>query len=441
LRKVTSARAWHTEHGQVARALAWGIVFVALAKIAGAAKEVVVAARYGTSDAIDAYLLIFNVINWPLGVWLSILPSALIPLVARASGESPSVNRRFAEELFGFVFLFGLGLAFLGWLLLPGVLRASGLSADAMVLAEGMIAPMALLLPMGALNILLATRLLAHGSQLNTLMEGIPALVLVVFLIFGASGDPRALVWGTVTGFAVQSAALLTRIGAGGELPIPRLGFGSAPWRSFWKAVAIIGVGQALMSFTMVVDQFMASHIGPGSIAALGYADRVIALVIGLGATAALRATLPVFADVSPEKSENLRQFALYWTKVLFLCGFAAAVLGWIIAPWAIKVLFQRGAFTENDVIAVTEVLRYGLFQIPFYFGGVVLTSLMAAQRRYSVIAYIAGASLIVKVVGNLVFAPGLGIKGLALATSLMYATAFGARAWAVLKSSRGPMA
>jgi putative peptidoglycan lipid II flippase len=324
---------------------------------------------------------------------------------------------------------------------LPVLLQASGLSADALVLAESMIVPMSLLLPMGALNILLATRLLAQRSQLNTLMEGIPALVLVVFLIFAAPGDPRALVWGTVTGFAVQSAALLTRIRVVGQLPLPRLGFSSAPWRAFWKAVAIIGVGQALMSFTIVVDQLMASHIGPGSIAAMGYADRVIALVIGLGATAALRATLPVFADVGAEKSDNLRQFALYWTKVLFLCGLAAAVLAWIVAPWAIRVLFQRGAFTENDAIAVVEVLRYGLFQIPFYFGGVVLTSLMAAQRRYTVLAFIAGASLVVKVLGNLVFAPELGIKGLALATSLMYATAFGARAWAVLKSPRGSMA
>lgn len=427
-----SVRVQQSEHGQVARALAWGIAFVALAKIAGAAKEIVVAARYGTGDAVDAYLLIFNVINWPIGVWLSILPTALLPLAARLSRESPAENDRFSEELFGFVFLLGLGLGVLAWLVLPTVLDASGLSTDAVRLANQMIAPMILLLPMGALNVFLATRLLAQGSHLNTLLEGVPALVLVVFLIFAASGDPHVLVWGTVTGFGVHAAALLMMIATAGQLRMPKLRFRSMPWPIFWKVVAIIGVGQALMSLTVVIDQIMASHIGPGAIAALGYADRVIALIIGLGATASVRATLPVFSRFSTTDAVQSVRFALHWTAILFVCGVVIATLAWIVAPWAIKILFQRGAFTEEDSAAVAAVFRYGLAQIPFYFGGVVLTSLMAAQRRYTVIAAIAAMCLFVKVAGNMLLAPALGIRGLALATSLMYATAFVVRLWVV---------
>ena len=419
------------EHGRIVRALAWGIGFVALAKLAGAAKEIVVAARYGTGDAVDAYLLIFNLLNWPLGVLLSVLPTVLIPLLARLRTQSKPSESEFTQELLGLVLVFGTALALVAWVFFPLIVRASGLSESAADLAEQMVPPLILLLPVGALNIFLATRLLGKGSQLNTLMEGIPALVLAIVLVLSASADPRALIWGTVAGFGAHSIALLARIGFEEKLPRPRFGFRSPPWKTFWKAVAVVGLGQALMSFTVVVDQLMASHIAAGAIAALGYAERVIALIVGVGATVAVRATLPAFS-ASADDPAALRKFAFYWTKILFACGTAAAVLAWAFAPWLVDVLFNRGAFTDNDVVVVSEVLRYGLVQIPFYFGGVVLTSLIAAQRRYVVLAGVAAACLGVKVLANLALVPALGINGLALATGFMYALAFVARFGAV---------
>jgi peptidoglycan biosynthesis protein MviN/MurJ (putative lipid II flippase) len=225
---------------------------------------------------------------------------------------------------------------------------------------------------------------------------------------------------------------LLAKLGAGGQLSAPKFSFSSPPWQAFWRAAAIIGIGQALMSFATVIDQLMASHVGQGSIAALGYADRVIALIIGLGATAAVRATLPAFSTATASNSENVTRFAFYWAKVLFVGGLAAAGLLWLIAPWVVQLLFQRGAFTQSDVAVVAEIMRYGVAQIPFYFAGVVLTSLIAAQRRYKVLASIAATCLLVKVAANLLFVPALGVKGLALATTVMYAASLGMRMWFV---------
>ena len=68
------------EHHAIVRGMVWVALFVFLGKLAGAAKEMVIAYRYGISDEVDAYLFIFNLISWPVSVWFSILTIVLVPL-------------------------------------------------------------------------------------------------------------------------------------------------------------------------------------------------------------------------------------------------------------------------------------------------------------------------------------------------------------------------
>jgi hypothetical protein len=59
-----------------------------------------------------------------------------------------------------------------------------------------------------------------------------------------------------------------------------------------------MGAGQALMSFTGIIDQFFAANLGAGAISTLSYANRVLGLILSLGAMAISRATLPEFSAV-----------------------------------------------------------------------------------------------------------------------------------------------
>jgi peptidoglycan biosynthesis protein MviN/MurJ (putative lipid II flippase) len=105
----------------------------------------------------------------------------------------------------------------------------------------------------------------------------------------------------------------------------------------------------------------------------------------------------------------------------MFALGVVAMIIGWWLSPWAVKLLFERGAFTAQNTEIVTEVLRYGMAQLPFYFAGLVLVSLLASQARYRVIAAVASINLIVKVAANFGMVPWLGMSGLVLATAFMH--------------------
>src|SRR5215475_2002035 len=101
----------HPDHRAIARGMVIGSLFVFLSKLAGAAKEMAIAWRYGVSEVVDAYLFIFNLLNWPIVVWFSVLSVVLIPLAARVREKNPKDLPRFRAELLGLTLVLGFALA------------------------------------------------------------------------------------------------------------------------------------------------------------------------------------------------------------------------------------------------------------------------------------------------------------------------------------------
>lgn len=408
--------------------MAWVALFVFVGKLAGAAKEMVVAYRYGISAEVDAYLFVLNLVSWPVAVWFSVLTVVLVPLAARIRHDAAGELPRFRAELLGLALWLGLGLALIMGLGVWGLLKTSwtGLPPATVVIATGITPWLAGLAPLGVLISLFSAWTLAAGQHVNTLLEGVPALVMVVALLALPVGGVEPLVWGTLAGFALHLAGLAWPLARRGEIEAPRWSRQSPQWPGFWQGFGVMLAGQTLMSFTGIIDQFFAAHLDTGAIATLSYANRILALILGLGATAVGRATLPVFSQAQARGSDQGRRMAMHWVRWLFLLGVVTLLVGWWLAPWAVKVLFERGAFTARDTQAVTGVLRYGLVQVPFYFAGLVLVSLLASQRKHKLIAMGAGINLLAKTGGNFALIPILGINGIIIATSVMLMVSFG---------------
>ncbi len=420
---ATRVRAMHPDHHAIANGMAWVSLFVFIGKLAGAAKEMTVAWRYGVSEEVDAYLFVLNLVSWPVGVWFSVLTVVLVPLAARMRQDISAEIPQFRAELLGLTVLLGAAFALLAWLGLPMLLRASwtGLPVTTVTIATNMAPTLALLLPMGVLISLFSAWMLAAGRHANTLLESVPALAILVSLLAFPGGGVEPLVWGTLTGFAFHLASLAVPLGRRSEIEGPRFTRQSSQWPAFWQGFGIMLAGQALMSFVGIIDQFFAAHLGTGAIATLSYANRILALILGFGATAVGRATLPVFSQAQVQGVGQARGVATQWMRLLFVLGVVAVIVGWWLAPLAVKLLFERGAFTVRDTQTVTEVLRYGLAQLPFYFSALVLVSYASSQRRYILLFWSGVIGIVFKIIGNAVLVPLFGIKGIALAWAVVY--------------------
>ena len=165
---------------------------------------------------------------------------------------------------------------------------------------------------------------------------------------------------------------------------------------------------------------------------------RLLALVLGLGALSVGRAALPVLSDIQARgQGDQARKTAIQWSVAMLGLGALAVALGWLLAPWAVALIFERGAFTAQDTLAVTQVVRWGLLQLPFYFGVLVLVQLLASQQRYRIMAAIALANFALKALTTALLAPVMGLPGIMLATGLMYALSYGCYVLAALHKTR----
>ena len=194
---ISRLRNAHADHHAIARGMVVGALFVFLSKVIGAAKEMVIAWRYGVSEIVDAYLFIFNLVTWPVAVWFSVLVVVLVPLAAAIREREPHELRRFRGELLGLTLILG----FLLWLLaeggLPMFLRSSisGLSGSALTHALNTAPALSGLALLGMTISLLSAWVMAGGSHSNTLLEGVPALLIMTTLLLTPGIGTGPLVW------------------------------------------------------------------------------------------------------------------------------------------------------------------------------------------------------------------------------------------------------
>lgn len=411
-----------TDRRQMVRSLILVGAFVFAGKISGALREIVLAAKYGTQEPVDTYLLVFNVMTLPMTIWLGLVMAIGVPLFVRADNDDPKLSAQFMYELCALCVVGGIAAALLLSLLLPPAfgLAALGRSPESVELAAQMVPALSFLVPLGLLVGVLSARLVASERHVNTLLEGAPALV-ILCAVLAVDGGVAPLIWGSVAGFALQILLLVLFIPAKFLGVRPQIELASPLWAKFRESLAVFAIGQVAAGTVTVVDQLMVANVGTGAVATLGYASRILALALGLGATAISRVMLPGFAN--PQTSgDELKNSARFWVAAMSWLGVLGGLVGWFAAPWIVALLFERGAFGASDTLAVSEVLKLGLIQAPFYFAGIVAVQVLAARGAYSQIAIAGVVVLGVKVLTNFVFVSTWGVGGVMLASAVTYA-------------------
>jgi len=418
----------HPDHTRIARAALWLFVFTFIAKLAGAGREIAIAWRFGRGPEVDAYNLAIMLSLWlPLTIY-SVMTVVLVPALVRLRSARKPQDLRFSREVTGAAVALGVFLSVATWMLAPALAQAfaAELPRETGQLAQGMLRSFA---PLALLTLLIAaeaSRLQAAQDHRYALAEGFPPLAVGLFVVAWTSSDTLPLIVGTLAGFAWQTwwLARHARDPSGGSR---RMAFGlRAPhWSELWRGALAMGAGHFAMSFIQPIDQWFAAGVGTGAIATLGYTNRVIALGMALGATVISRATLPVFAEgVARGDAQLVRTHALSWAGWMLLVGMVAAGVLWLLSPWLVAILFERGAFSPADTQAVAEALRWGVWQLPPYLAGLVLVSQLASEGRYSVIGVIAFLNITVKGACTSFFVDHLGLTGILLATVVMYSVA-----------------
>jgi putative peptidoglycan lipid II flippase len=181
------------------------------------------------------------------------------------------------------------------------------------------------------------------------------------------------------------------------------------------------------LSGTTLVDQAVASTLEPGSVATLSYGTRIVLLVTALGAAALGTAVLPFFSRMVAASDwdhlrRTMRTFAVLTLLITLPC---AAVLYHFSAP-IVSLVFERGAFTPDDTALVSRVQALYALQLPFFGVGILYSRLISSLGANRLLLVQAGICLAVDAALAFGLSRLLGVAGIALGTSVMYAVALG---------------
>ena len=180
------------------------------------------------------------------------------------------------------------------------------------------------------------------------------------------------------------------------------------------------------MSSSGLVDQSMAAMLDAGSVSALSYGNKVVSLIISIGAFALGAAILPYFSKMVATKDwDSIKHtFRRCATFTLVTTIPLTVVLIYFSKP-LVSLIFERGAFSSTDMAVVAEVQSYYLIQIPFYVLSIPVVRLISSLKGNHLLLRGACLSFVLNVVLNFLFMRWLGVAGIALSTSLTYVASF----------------
>ena len=195
---------------------------------------------------------------------------------------------RFVRELQGVVLLGAVALAAATWACWPYVLRAlgAGLPVHVAEMTHQLVlgfAPVAAFMVMAGIS---AARLRSHERHVNSILDSVPAVTTLAWVALASHAGVGPLLWGALIGYGVQAVwlAWLAARADHGFWGRPLLALRSPHWPAVFAAVGVMLVGQVAMSFVGPLDQYAAANLEGNANATLGYAGRILSLVLGVGA-------------------------------------------------------------------------------------------------------------------------------------------------------------
>jgi len=403
-----------------------------LSRVAGLARDMVIAYFFGAAAGADAFFLAFRIPNFFRRLFAEgAFSQAFIPVLTDYK------ENRSREEVRALVGKSAGSLgAILALLTLAGVLGASvviGLFAPGFVyhgdtgkfdLAVDMLRltfPYLFLISMTALS----------GAVLNTYGKfAVPSftpVLLNISLIASAvllrpylDVPVMALAWGVLIAGVAQLPFQLPFIAREKLLPLPSVDFRDPGVKRIGWLMLPAVFGASVSQINLLVDTLLASFLETGSLSWLYYSDRLLELPLALFGITIATVILPGLSREHTTQSGEAFSGTLNWAlKLVLLFGFPATVALVYLAEPLIAALFYQGELTVRDVaMSSYSLAAYGVGLLGHMMVKVLAPGYFARQDTRTPVRFGIFA-LVANIVLNFALVWQFKHVGLAMATSI----------------------
>ena len=412
-----------------------------VSRITGLVRELLIAATFGASAMTDAFNVAFRIPNLFRRLFAEgAFSQAFVPVLAASKAQNGDEQTKLVIDRVATLLSWALLLTcMVGVAAAPFLVyaMASGLKQDprgfeAAVFMTRWMFPYIAFMSLVALSsgVLNTWRRFAVPAATPVLLN----LAMIAAAWFGAPWlktqgiEPiYALAAGVMLGGALQLAVQVPALLKLGMLP--KISFKWSAAKSAWAdpatqnitklmLPALLGVSVAQIS--LLINTQIASHLTPGSVSWLTYADRLMEFPTAMLGVAIGVVLMPQLAAAKAandaEKYSNMLDWGL---RIVLLLGLPSAVALLTFAQPLVATLYHYGAFTDRDVAQTTTALMgYGAGLIGLVAIKVLAPGFYASQDIKTPVR-IAIVVLVITQLLNFVFVPYFQHAGLALAIGI----------------------
>ena len=394
-------------------------------KLIAFAKELLVADRFGTSDEVDAFLLVFAIPNLIAFIIGDAFHDTVLPAYARAK----KTDREKATRLVANTFWICLGILLLASLLLWAasvpVLELLGSRFDSEKQMRGaellrLLFPFAICF--GTASVLKG---LLHSYDRFFITSASPVLVplatIVILLFMPEASNGNLLSFGASIGACLYLIAMIFACRYYTNIPLFRIPEINAQSRKILKDALPLMGSSAVLAGCYFIDTMMAAALEPGSVSVLNYGEKISTIVLTIGVMAVGEVLFPHLSRLAAdEKWQDLKSEVKRFSLLVLVISIPAVLFFWFASLPLVRLLLERGEFTATDTVRVAGVLKFAAFQIPGYLLfeiGIRVVMALQGTRLMPVVSLVA---LVVNVLLNFLFMHWFGVQGIALSTAVV---------------------
>ncbi len=248
-------------------------------------------------------------------------------------------------------------------------------------------------------------------------------LIMVLYFVFL---NNRFGIWGLafamLIGWGAQALIQLPAVLGKGFRFKPTLDLSSPYLRKAFKMALPILISSWVQPFCNLINTRYASSF-EGGISAMGYANRLYLIIVGVFTFVATNLLFPYFSKAEAEgDSAGGEKLTRNSIKALMLVILPITFGIFALSEPFIALIYQRNQFTYADTVMTAEAFRFFALGMPFYAISEVCTKKFFAEQKTAVPMITALVSIAFNFAFVYLLSEKMGIAGIALSSSIAVA-------------------
>lgn len=363
-----------------------------LSRIAGFARDALQSRLFGSSAAMDAFVIAYRIPNYLRRIFAEgSMQMAFVPVLneIRERGDEAALKEfidRMAGSLFAVVFVVS-GLGMLAAPLIAGLFAPGSVDEPEkfglIVQMLRITFPYLLFISMMAL---VASVLNSFGKfalpAVTPVLHNLVMISAMVWLAPHFAEPAKALAWGVLVAGILQLIVLWPALGRLGLRPTLKPGFGHPDVRRVAKLMVPTLFSSSVAQLNLLVGTMFASVLVTGSQTWLYLSDRLVEFPLGLFGVAIGTVILPHLSRRHAATDTEGYSAALDWgLRLALLVGVPAALGLLLLAEPLTSVVYQGGKFTAHDTRMAAISLSAMSLGIPAFMLSKVLSPAFYARQ------------------------------------------------------------